>query len=949
MEYNFREIEKKWQRKWVEQHTYRVTEDEHKRKYYVLNMFPYPSGAGLHVGHPLGYIASDIYARYKRLQGFNVLNPMGYDAYGLPAEQYAIQTGQHPAITTEQNINRYREQLDKIGFSFDWSREVRTCDPVYYKWTQWAFRKMFNSYYDNDLKKAQPIENLIHHFEDNGTLDMNVSCSEELVFSAQDWRSMNEHEQQKTLMNYRIAYLGETMVNWCPGLGTVLANDEVIDGVSERGGYPVIQKKMRQWCLRVSAYAQRLLDGLDEIDWTDSLKETQRNWIGRSEGTEVEFAVKDSNVKFTIFTTRADTMFGVTFMVLAPESEYVGKVTTPEKKEDVDKYLEYVKKRTELERMSDRKVTGVFTGSYAINPFTGDAIPIYISEYVLSGYGTGAIMAVPAHDSRDYAFAKHFKLPILPLIEGADVSEESYDAKEGIVINSPVMGKQTPFSLNGLTVQEAIAATKRYVSETGLGRVKVNYRLRDAIFSRQRYWGEPFPVYYKEDMPYMIPEQCLPLELPEIDKYEPTETGEPPLGRAKKWAWDTVNNEVVENSLINNETIFPLELYTMPGFAGSSAYYLRYMDPKNENALVAKNIDEYWQNVNLYVGGTEHATGHLIYSRFWNKFLYDYGISCKEEPFQKLINQGMIQGRSNFVYRINSGDHNAAPVFVSLGLKDKYETTPIHVDVNIVHADILDIKAFKAWRPEYENAEFILEDGRYICGWAVEKMSKSMFNVVNPDRIVEQYGADTLRLYEMFLGPVEQSKPWDTNGIDGCHRFLRKLWNLFYDNRTDAFLVNEEDASPQSLKSMHKLIKKVTGDIDNFSYNTAISAFMICVNEMGQQKWHNRELLTDLVILIAPFAPHIAEELWEILKMKGSICDAQWPAWNEEYLVEDEVQLTISFNGKARFQMKFPADASHEDIQKAALTDEKSQKYMNGKDVVKVIVVPKKIVNIVLK
>lgn len=949
MEYNFREIEKKWQRKWVEQHTYEVTEDKHKQKYYVLNMFPYPSGAGLHVGHPLGYIASDIYARYKRLQGFNVLNPMGYDAYGLPAEQYAIQTGQHPAITTEQNINRYREQLDKIGFSFDWSREVRTCDPVYYKWTQWAFRKMFNSYYDNDLKKAQPIENLIHHFEDNGTLGMNVSCSEELVFSAQDWRSMNEHEQQKTLMNYRIAYLGETMVNWCPGLGTVLANDEVIDGVSERGGYPVIQKKMRQWCLRVSAYAQRLLDGLDEIDWTDSLKETQRNWIGRSEGTEVEFAVKDSNVKFTIFTTRADTMFGVTFMVLAPESEYVGKVTTPEKKEDVDKYLEYVKKRTELERMSDRKVTGVFTGSYAINPFTGNAIPIYISEYVLSGYGTGAIMAVPAHDSRDYAFAKHFKLPILPLIEGADVSEESYDAKEGIVINSPVMGKQTPFSLNGLTVQEAIAATKRYVSETGLGRVKVNYRLRDAIFSRQRYWGEPFPVYYKEDMPYMIPEQCLPLELPEIDKYEPTETGEPPLGRAKKWAWDTVNNEVVENSLINNETIFPLELYTMPGFAGSSAYYLRYMDPKNENALVAKNIDEYWQNVNLYVGGTEHATGHLIYSRFWNKFLHDYGVSCKEEPFQKLINQGMIQGRSNFVYRVNSNDHDAAPVFVSLGLKDKYETTPIHVDVNIVHADILDIEAFKTWRPEYENAEFILEDGKYICGWAVEKMSKSMFNVVNPDMIVEQYGADTLRLYEMFLGPVEQSKPWDTNGIDGCHRFLRKLWNLFYDNRTGAFLVKEENASPQSLKSMHRLIKKVTGDIENFSYNTAISAFMICVNEMGQQKWHNRELLTDLIILIAPFAPHIAEELWETLNMKGSICDAQWPAWNEQYLVEDKVQLTISFNGKARFQMKFPANTSHEDIQKAVLTDEKSQKYMDGKNVVKVIIVPKKIVNIVLK
>ncbi|SFF84014.1 leucine--tRNA ligase [Prevotella sp. KH2C16] len=949
MEYNFREIEKKWQKKWVEQHTYQITEDKQKQKYYVLNMFPYPSGAGLHVGHPLGYIASDIYARYKRLQGFNVLNPMGYDAYGLPAEQYAIQTGQHPAITTEQNIRRYREQLDKIGFSFDWTREVRTCDPVYYKWTQWAFRKMFNSYYDNDLKKAQPIENLIHHFEDNGTLGMNVACSEELVFSARDWRSMNEHEQQKTLMNYRIAYLGETMVNWCPGLGTVLANDEVIDGVSERGGYPVIQKKMRQWCLRVSAYAQRLLDGLDDIDWTDSLKETQRNWIGRSEGTEVEFAVKDSNVKFTIFTTRADTMFGVTFMVLAPESEYVGKVTTPEQKEEVDKYLEYVKKRTELERMSDRKVTGVFTGSYAINPFTGDAIPIWVSEYVLSGYGTGAIMAVPAHDSRDYAFAKHFNLPILPLIEGADVSQESYDAKEGIVMNSPVAGKQTPFSLNGLTVQEAIAATKKYVTETGLGRVKVNYRLRDAIFSRQRYWGEPFPVYYKEDMPYMIPEQYLPLELPEIDKYEPTETGEPPLGRAKKWAWDTANNKVVEKSLIDNKTVFPLELYTMPGFAGSSAYYLRYMDPKDENALVAKDIDEYWQNVDLYVGGTEHATGHLIYSRFWNKFLHDYGVSCKEEPFQKLINQGMIQGRSNFVYRINSDDHDAAPVFVSLGLKDKYETTPIHVDVNIVHADILDINAFKTWRPEYENAEFILEDGKYVCGWAVEKMSKSMFNVVNPDRIVEQYGADTLRLYEMFLGPVEQSKPWDTNGIDGCHRFLKKLWNLFYDNRTGAFLVNDEDPLPQSLKSVHKLIKKVTGDIENFSYNTAISAFMICVNEMGQQKCHSRELLTDLVILIAPFAPHIAEELWETLNMKGSVCDAQWPTWNEEYLAEDEIQLTISFNGKARFQMKFPADASHEDIQKAALADEKSQKYMDGKNVVKVIIVPKKIVNIVLK
>jgi leucyl-tRNA synthetase len=949
MEYNFREIEKKWQQKWVEQQTYKVTEDKNKKKYYVLNMFPYPSGAGLHVGHPLGYIASDIYARYKRLQGFNVLNPMGYDAYGLPAEQYAIQTGQHPAITTVNNINRYREQLDKIGFSFDWDREVRTCDPGYYKWTQWAFEKMFNSYYDNNLKKAQPIQRLIDHFEDNGTLGMDVACSEELIFSARDWKSMNEKEQQKTLMNYRIAYLGETMLNWCPGLGTVLANDEVVDGVSVRGGYPVVQKKMKQWCLRVSAYAQRLLDGLDTIDWTDSLKETQRNWIGRSEGTEVEFTVKDSNVKFTIFTTRADTMFGVTFMVLAPESEYVAQVTTPEQQNAVNEYLNYVKKRTELDRMSDRKVTGVFSGSYAINPFTNEAIPIWISEYVLAGYGTGAIMAVPAHDSRDYAFAKHFNLPIIPLIEGADVSEESYDAKEGIVCNSPMAGKQTAFSLNGLTVKEAIAATKKYVTEQHLGRVKINYRLRDAIFSRQRYWGEPFPIYYKDGMPYIIPEQYLPLELPEIDKYEPTESGEPPLGRAKMWAWDTVNHKIVDKSLIDQKTIFPIELYTMPGFAGSSAYYLRYMDPHDNNALVAKDIDEYWQNVDLYVGGTEHATGHLIYSRFWNKFLHDYGYSCKEEPFQKLINQGMIQGRSNFVYRINNDDHETAPKFVSLGLKDQYETTPIHVDVNIVHGDVLDTEAFKAWRPEYQNAEFILEDGKYVCGWAVEKMSKSMFNVVNPDMIVEQYGADTLRLYEMFLGPVEQSKPWDTNGIDGCHRFLKKLWNLFYDNRSDAFLVNQEEPSKESLKSVHKLIKKVTGDIENFSYNTAISAFMICVNELGQQKCHNRELLTDMVILLTPFAPHIAEELWDALNMKGSVCDAQWPTWNEQYLVENEIQLTVSFNGKARYQKTFAADESNDDIQKAVLEDERSMKYLEGKSVIKVIIVPKKIVNVVLK
>ena len=949
MEYNFRDIEKKWQQNWVEQHTYKVTEDKNRKKFYVLNMFPYPSGAGLHVGHPLGYIASDIFARYKRLQGYNVLNPMGYDAYGLPAEQYAIQTGQHPAITTVNNINRYRQQLDKIGFCFDWDREVRTCDPNYYHWTQWAFEKMFNSYYDNMLKKAQPIEKLIAHFEDNGTLGMDVACTEEKVFSARDWKSMNEKEQQQTLMNYRIAYLGETMVNWCAGLGTVLANDEVVEGVSVRGGYPVVQKKMRQWCLRVSAYAQRLLDGLDTIDWTDSLKETQRNWIGRSEGTEVEFAVKDSNVRFTIFTTRADTMFGVTFMVLAPESDYVAQVTTPEQQAAVAEYLAYVKKRTELERMADRKVTGVFSGSYAINPFTGDAIPIWISEYVLAGYGTGAIMAVPAHDSRDYAFAKHFGLPIIPLIEGADVSEESYDAKEGIVCNSPVAGKETPFSLNGLTVKEAIAATKRYVTENNLGRVKVNYRLRDAIFSRQRYWGEPFPVYYKDDMPYMIPEEYLPIELPEIDKYEPTETGEPPLGRAKKWAWDTVGHQVVDKSLIDNKTVFPIELYTMPGFAGSSAYYLRYMDPHNDQALVGREADEYWQNVDLYVGGTEHATGHLIYSRFWNKFLHDYGYSCKEEPFQKLINQGMIQGRSNFVYRINNDDHNAAPRFVSLGLKNQYDTTPIHVDVNIVHGDVLDLDAFRAWRPEFANAEFVLEDGKYVCGWAIEKMSKSMFNVVNPDMIVDQYGADTLRLYEMFLGPVEQSKPWDTNGTDGCHRFLKKLWNLYFDPRSGEFRVSDGEPTKESLKSVHKLIKKVTGDIEHFSYNTAISAFMICVNELGQQKCYNRELLTILAVLIAPFAPHIAEELWSRLCMKGSVCDAQWPAWNEAYLVESEMQLTVSFNGKARFQKVFAADTSVQDIQEATLADERTHKYTDGKTVVKVIVVPKKIVNIVIK
>ena len=950
MEYNFTEIEKKWQKKWVENKTYKVVEDKNKQKFYVLNMFPYPSGAGLHVGHPLGYIASDIYARYKRLKGFNVLNPMGYDAYGLPAEQYAIQTGQHPSITTEKNIARYREQLDKIGFSFDWEREVRTCDPEYYHWTQWAFQRMFDSYYDYNDGKAKPISNLVLHFEEEGTLNLNVAQGEEKIFSARNWTSMSEKEQQEILMNYRIAYLGETMVNWCPGLGTVLANDEVVDGVSERGGYPVVQKKMKQWCLRVSAYAQRLLDGLENVNWTDSMKETQRNWIGRSEGTEVVFKSitptadnEEIEHDITIFTTRADTMFGVTFMVLAPESELVPELTTIEQKSEVEEYLAYVKKRTERDRMTDRKVTGVFTGSYGINPLTDEKLPIYISEYVLSGYGTGAIMAVPAHDSRDYAFAKHFGLPIRPLIEGADVSEESFDAKEGIVINSPIKPVEGSFSLNGLTVKEAIAATKKYVTERGLGKVKVNYRLRDAIFSRQRYWGEPFPVYYKDGMPYMVPEECLPLELPAIDKFEPTETGEPPLGRAKIWAWDEENKTIVDKELIDNKTIFPLELNTMPGFAGSSAYYLRYMDPHNNKALVGKEADEYWQNVDLYVGGTEHATGHLIYSRFWNKFLFDYGYSCKEEPYEKLVNQGMIQGRSNFVYRINSDDHSKAPVFVSFGLKDKYETTPIHVDVNIVHADVLDIDAFKAWRPEYENAEFILEDGKYICGWAVEKMSKSMFNVVNPDVIVEQYGADTLRLYEMFLGPVETSKPWDTNGIDGCFRFLKKFWKLYQQD------LNDNEPSKESVKSVHKLIKKVSNDIEQFSYNTAISAFMICVNELGQQKCNNRGLLRNLVILIAPFAPHIAEELWQHLGEKDSVCNAQWPTWNEAYLTENEVQLTISFNGKARFQMTFPIDASKEDVETAALNDERSKKYIDGKTIVKVIVVPKKIVNIVCK
>lgn len=955
MEYNFREIEKKWQHYWVENNTYRVQENNEKQKYYVLNMFPYPSGAGLHVGHPLGYIAGDIFARYKRLQGFNVLNPMGYDAYGLPAEQYAIQTGQHPLITTQQNIERYRSQLDKIGFSFDWEREVRTCDPKYYHWTQWTFVKMFETYYDTEKNKALPISLLVEQLEKDGTNNIHAATSNEESISAEEWKAMNEEEQQRFLMHYRIAYQAETKVNWCAALGTVLANDEVVDGLSVRGGHPVVQRNMLQWCLRVSAYAQRLLDSLDNLQWTDSIKETQRNWIGRSEGAEVEFRLQSNDLPITVFTTRADTIFGVTFMVLAPESEYVDIVTTDEQRAEVEAYIAETKKRTERERISDRRVSGVFSGSYAINPLTKVAVPIWISDYVLAGYGTGAIMAVPAHDSRDYAFAKHFDLPIIPLIEGADVSEQSFDAKEGIVMNSPVAELEAELKanggliLNGLTVKEAIKTTKAYIAQHNLGRVKVNYRLRDATFSRQRYWGEPFPVYYKNGIPYTLPVDCLPLELPTIDKYEPTESGEPPLGRAKLWAWDEKNRQVVDKSLIDNQQVFALELNTMPGFAGSSAYYLRYMDPTNTNELVSSDVVNYWKNVDLYLGGSEHATGHLIYSRFWNKFLFDLGTAKTEEPFERLVNQGMIQGRSNFVYRVKDSDKEA-PLFVSLNLKDQYDTTPIHVDVNIVSGDVLDIEAFKAWRPEFNNAQFVLENDKYVCGWAIEKMSKSMFNVVNPDMIVERYGADTLRLYEMFLGPLEQSKPWDTNGIDGCHRFLKKFWGLFFDNRdSDQLAINNEPATKEQLKSVHKLIKKITADIENFSFNTAVSAFMICVNELSQLKCHNKELLEQVVILLNPFAPHISEELWSLLGHTNSVCDAAWPQVNETYLVEDEQQLTISFNGKARFQMNFAATASSDEIQAITLQDERTIKYIDGKTVVKVIVVPKKIVNIVLK
>ena len=922
MEYNHKEIEKKWQLYWKENKTYKVDVNKDKPKYYVLDMFPYPSGAGLHVGHPLGYIASDIYSRYKRLCGFNVLHPMGYDAYGLPAEQYAIQTGQHPEVTTVNNINRYREQLDKIGFCYDWSREIRTCDPDYYKWTQWTFMKMFNSYYDLKENKACCIDKLTEHFEKYGTDGVQAASNENLKFTAEEWNKMSEKEKSDVLMNYRIAYRGKTMVNWCPKLGTVLANDEVSEGVSIRGGYPVEQKIMNQWCLRVSAYAQRLLEGLDKIDWTDSLKETQKNWIGRSEGAEMKFKVDGKDLNLEIFTTRADTVFGVTFMVLAPESEYVKMVVSDDQKENVNKYLEEVKHKTERERLIDKQVTGVFSGSYAVNPLTGKNVPIWISDYVLAGYGTGAIMAVPAHDSRDYAFARKFDLPIIPLIEGCDVSKESFDAKEGKMINS----SNGELNLNGLEVKEAIAATKKYIEEKGIGKVKVNYRLRDAIFSRQRYWGEPFPVYYKEDIPYVLDEKELPLKLPEVDKFLPTESGEPPLGRAENW---------------KTKEGYPYELCTMPGFAGSSAYYLRYMDPHNDNALVSKEADEYWRNVDLYIGGTEHATGHLIYSRFWNKFLYDYNLVCEDEPFKKLINQGMIQGRSNFVYRIK--DTNT---FVSYNLKNQYETTPIHVDVNIVSNDVLDIEKFKAWRPEFENAEFILENDKYVCGWAVEKMSKSMFNVVNPDDIVESYGADTLRLYEMFLGPLEQSKPWDTNGIDGVNRFIKKMWNLFY--KGDELIVDGEKPSADALKSIHKLIKKVTWDIEHFSYNTSISAFMICVNELTSMKCRSKEVLSDLVVLIAPFAPHIAEELWHALGNETTVCDAKWPIFNEAYLVETTATYAVSFNGKTRFSMQVPADTDRNEVERLALSNPNAEKWIEGKTPKKVIVVPNKIVNIVI-
>lgn len=925
MEYNFKDIETRWQESWRKQELYKVSEDTSRPPYYVLDMFPYPSGAGLHVGHPLGYIASDIFSRYKRLRGFNVLHPMGYDAFGLPAEQYAIQTGQHPAKTTEVNTARYREQLDKIGFSYDWSREVKTCDAEYYKWTQWAFTELFQSYYDNKSAKAKPIAELVAHFELHGTAGLDVAQGEEFSFDAAQWQQMTKAEQSATLMNYRLAYLGDTMVNWCAALGTVLANDEVSEGLSVRGGHPVEQKLMRQWCLRVSAYAERLLNSLDSLEWTEALKETQRNWIGRSEGAEVKFPISGSEELVTVFTTRPDTIYGVSFMVLAPESELVSLLTTESQRVAVDEYLQATKRKTERERIADRRVSGVFSGSYAINPITGKEIPVWISDYVLAGYGTGAIMAVPAHDSRDFAFARHFDLPIVQVVipEGEEESnpsewDESKDSKAGTMVNSDL--------LNGLSVKEAQAKIKALITERGLGRVKVNYRLRDAIFSRQRYWGEPFPVYYKDGIAEVLPLEQLPLCLPEVDKFLPTETGEPPLGRAE--GWHTAEG-------------YPYELSTMPGFAGSSAYYLRYMDPRNEQALVGKEANEYWRHVDLYIGGTEHATGHLIYSRFWNKFLFDLGAVCEDEPFRRLVNQGMIQGRSNFVYRIKNTN-----TFVSFGLKDQYDVQPIHVDVNIVSNDKLDLEAFKAWQPDFHNAEFILEDGQYVCGWAIEKMSKSMHNVVNPDTIIERYGADTLRFYEMFLGPLEQSKPWDTNGIDGVHRFLKKLWNLYWAG--DSVKVTDEAASKDELKSLHKLIKKVTADIENFSFNTSVSAFMICVNELTSLATNKREILKPLLILLSPYAPHIAEELWHAIGEEGSVVTAEWPELNETYLVEDNFTYPVSFNGKTRFMLSLPATLSPQEVEAAVLSAPEAEKWLEGKTPRKVIVVPKRIVNIVL-
>ncbi len=921
MDYNFKEIERKWQAYWAANHTFKAEIDNSKPKYYVLDMFPYPSGAGLHVGHPLGYIASDIYSRYKRLCGFNVLHPMGYDAFGLPAEQYAIQTGQHPALTTEKNIARYREQMDRIGFSYDWSREVRTCDPGYYKWTQWAFLQMFDSWYDNVQQKARPVAELEAAFAQGGSAAVDAACGDVETFTAEQWNAFDDKQKAAVLMQYRIAYQGETAVNWCPALGTVLANDEVKEGYSVRGGHPVEQKKMTQWQLRVSAYAGRLLEDLEDLDWTDSLKDMQRNWIGKSQGAEMNFRVSNGTEEYdmTIFTTRADTVFGVTFMVLAPESEWVEKLTTAEQKEAVEEYLAMAKKKTERERMTEtKKVTGVFSGSYATNPLTGDKVPVWISEYVLAGYGTGAIMAVPAHDSRDYAFARHFNLPVIPLIEGCDVSESSFDAKEGIMCNSGF--------LDGMTVKEAIPAAIDYVEKHGIGHRKINYRLRDAIFSRQRYWGEPFPMYFKDGIATPMTLENLPLQLPEVDKYLPTESGEPPLGRAADWTYEG----------------YPIELSTMPGFAGSSAYYLRYMDPHNDQALVSREADEYWRDVDLYIGGTEHATGHLIYSRFWNKFLFDLGYVCEKEPFKKLINQGMIQGRSNFVYRIINTN-----TFVSVGLKDQYDTTEIHVDVNIVHNDRLDLEAFKAWMPEYATAEFILEDGEYVCGWAVEKMSKSMFNVVNPDMICDTYGADTLRLYEMFLGPLEQSKPWDTKGIDGVNRFIRKVWRLFYDR--DGFIVTDEKATPEELKTLHKLIGKVRSDIESFSFNTAVSAFMIAVNELTDLKCSKREILEQLIVLLSPFTPHIAEELWEALGHKESITYAAFPEYVEAYTIENTCTYAVSFNGKMRFTVELPVDMPREEVDAHVRGLEQTARYVAGGNIVKVIVVPGKIVNIVVK